>query len=311
MVGSTADKTLATKAHVGRVALVGRPNVGKSTLLNVLVDEKIAIVSPHPQTTRQRLLGVRTDETSQIAFVDTPGLQLGPSPPRHRLGVRMQNEALESLRGADLVLVVADARAPAPDDELLASIPKGAVLALNKVDLVHPKSRLFDTLQAWSKAYDFAAIVPISAKTKSGVRDLLAELRSRLPTGEPLFADDALTDRPARFLAAEIVREQLLLRVRDEIPHGIAVTVDRFDELGKRGARIAFTVHVPKESHKKIVVGRGGAVLKAVGTAARRRISRLLGTPAHVSIWVRVTPDWVDDPKALGDILDEVTTASS
>ena len=292
---------MPAKQHVGRVALVGRPNVGKSTLLNVMVDEKIAIVSPHPQTTRQRLLGVRTDRTSQIAFVDTPGLQLGSTPPRHRLGVRMQNEALESLRDADAVLVVVDARAE-PDAELLAVVPKGAVLALNKVDLVRPRSRLLPTLEAWQKAHDFAALVPISAKTGSGVADLLRELGERLPPGEPLFDEDTLTDRPARFLAAEIVREKLLLRTRDEIPHGIAVTVDRFDELGKRGTRIALTIHVPKESHKKIVVGRAGAVLKAVGTAARHELSRLLGVPVHLSLWVRVTPDWVDDPKALGEL---------
>lgn len=295
---------MPAKKHVGRVALAGRPNVGKSTLLNVMVDEKIAIVSPHPQTTRQRLLGVRTDETSQIAFVDTPGLQLGTSPPRHRLGVRMQNEALEGLRDADVVLVVADARTE-PDAALLASVPKGAVLALNKVDLVRPRSRLFPTLEAWSKAHDFAAIVPVSAKTKSGVDRLLREVASRLPTGEPLFDDDTVTNRPMRFLAAEVVREQILVRTRDEIPHGIAVTVDRFDELGKRGTRITLTVHVPKASHKKIVVGRGGAMLKAVGTAARRELSRLFGVPVHLSVWVRVTPDWVDDPKALGDFFDD------
>jgi GTP-binding protein Era len=298
---STAETAAATKLRVGRVALVGRPNVGKSTLLNVMVGEKIAIVSPHPQTTRQRLLGVLTDARSQIAFVDAPGLQLGPEPPRHRLGVRMQNEALEALRDADLVLVVADARG-GPDEALIAALPAGAVLALNKIDLVRPKSRLLPVLEAWTKAHDFAAIVPVSAKTGGGVARLLDELRARLPEGEPAFEDDTVTDKPARFLAAEVVREQILLRTRDEIPHGIAVTVDRFDELGKRGTRIGVTVHVPKESHKKIVVGRGGAMLKAVGTAARRRLEHLLGTRVHLSIWVRVTPNWVDDPKALGEL---------
>lgn len=296
------DPSTARKAfHAGRVALVGRPNVGKSTLLNVAIGEKIAIVSPHPQTTRQRLLGVLTDSRSQIVFVDAPGLQLGPAPPRHRLGVRMQNEALEALRDADLVLVVADARTE-PDAELLASVPKGAVLALNKVDLVKPRSDLLPRLEAWAKAHDFAAIVPISAKTKSGVERLVRELRERMPEGERMFDDDTLTDKPARFMVAEFVREQILVRTRQEVPHGIAVTVDRFDELGKRGARVALTVHVPKESHKKIVVGKGGDMLKAVGTAARKELSRLLGIPVHLSIWVRVTPDWVDDPKALGEL---------
>ncbi|HEY1958487.1 MAG TPA: GTPase Era [Polyangiaceae bacterium] len=297
-----AKSTSGRAFHAGRVALVGRPNVGKSTLLNVAIGEKIAIVSQHPQTTRQRLLGVLTAPDSQIVFVDAPGLQLGKAPPRHRLGVRMQNEALEALRDADLVLVVADARTE-PDAELLASAPKGAILALNKVDLVKPRSDLLPRLEAWGKAHDFAAIVPISAKTKSGVERLVKELRERLPEGDPMFEDDTLTDKPVRFMVAEFVREQILVRTRQEVPHGIAVTVDRFDELGKkRGVRVALTVHVPKDSHKKIVVGKGGEMLKAVGTAARRELSRLLDTPVHLAIWVRVTPDWVDDPKALGDL---------
>lgn len=287
--------------HAGRVALVGRPNVGKSTLLNALVGEKIAIVSPHPQTTRQRLLGVLTEDAFQIVFVDAPGLQLGPAPPRHRLGVRMQNEALEALRDADVVLLVADARTE-PDEEVVRSVPKGAVLALNKVDVVTPRSDLLPRLEAWSKAHDFGVIVPVSAKKKSGTPALVKELRERLPEGEPMFDDDTLTDKPARFMVAEFVREQILLRTRQEVPHGIAVTVDRFDELGKRGARVALTVHVPKESHKKIVVGRGGEMLKAVGTAARRELSQLLGMPVHLAIWVRVTPNWVDDPRALGEL---------
>ena len=283
--------------RVGTVALVGRPNVGKSTLLNVVLGEKIAIVSPHPQTTRQRLLGVYNDAHSQIVFVDTPGMHA----PRHRLGVRMQNEAKEALRDADVVLVVADARTE-PDLELLRDVPKGALLALNKVDLVEPKPRLLPRLEAWTKAHDFGAIVPISAKTKSGIKQLLSELRERLHEGDPLFDRETLTDKPIRYLVAEFVREQVLMRTRQEVPHGIAVTVDRYEEDPKRGPKIALTVHVAKESHKKIVVGRGGAVLKAVGIAARREVERLLQTRAHLSIWVRVTPDWVDDPKALGEL---------
>ncbi len=285
------------KFRVGTVALVGRPNVGKSTLLNVVLGEKIAIVSPHPQTTRQRLLGVYNEEGVQIVFVDTPGMHK----PRHRLGVRMQNEAIEAVREADVVLFVADARGE-PDAELLREVPKGAVCALNKIDLVQPKERLFPRLEAWAAAHDFGAIIPISAKTKSGVKQLLGELRERLPEGEALFDTETLTDKPIRFLVAEFVREQVLARTRQEVPHGIAVTIDRYEEDPKRGPKIAVTVHVAKESHKKIVVGRGGAALKAVGIAARKKIERLLGTRAHLSIWVRVTPNWVDDPKALGDL---------
>ncbi len=285
--------------RAGRVALMGRPNVGKSTLLNAIVGEKIAIVSPHPQTTRQRLLGILTDSTSQIVFVDTPGVHA----PRHRLGVQMVHEATEALRDVDAVVLVTDARTQ-PDAELLGTLPPKVptLLVLNKVDLVQPKSRLFPTLEAWGKAHEFVAVVPISAKTKSGVQRLVSEIRKLLPEGEPHFEDDTLTDKPVRFMVAEFVREQILVRTRQEVPHGIAVTVDRFEEDEKKGHKVQLTVHVAKESHKKIVVGKGGAMLKAVGTAARRELERLLGHKVHLSIWVRVTPDWVDDPKALGQL---------
>jgi GTP-binding protein Era len=279
----------------GRVALVGRPNVGKSTLLNVMTGENIAIVSPHPQTTRQRLLGIVTTDEAQIAFVDTPGLHEA----RHKLGVRMQNEALEGIRGADLVLYIGDARSK--PDAWVNDLPKGALCALNKVDLVRPKSHLLPTLEAWNAAHDFGAIIPVSARTGSGIPRLLAEVRARLPIGEAQFDRDTLTDKPERFLVAETVREQILLRTRQEVPHGIAVIVDEFEE-GKKGARVKLTVHVTKESHKKIIVGRAGSMLKEVGTAARHKLDRLLGHPVHLSIWVRVTPNWVDDPRALGEM---------
>jgi GTP-binding protein Era len=284
----------------GRVALLGRANAGKSTLLNAIVGEKIAIVSQHPQTTRQRLLGILTDEHGQIVFVDTPGMHA----PRHRLGVQMVHEATEALRDVDAVALVADARAHVPDFDLVATLPKGvpAILALNKIDLVNPKPKLMPVLEAWTKAHAFDAIVPISAKTKSGVVRLVKELRERMPEGEALFEGDTLTDKPVRFMVAEFVREQILVRTRQEVPHGIAVTVDRFEEDEKRGDKIALTVHVAKESHKKIVVGKGGAMLKSVGIAARRQLERLLGHKVHLQIWVRVSPDWVDDPKALGQM---------
>ena len=284
----------------GRVALVGRANAGKSTLLNAIVGEKIAIVSPHPQTTRQRLLGILTEPNEQIVFVDTPGVHA----PKHRLGVQMVHEATEALRDVDVIVLVVDARAALADAELVATLPKGvpAICVLNKVDIVHPKERLMPALDAWSKAHDFEAIIPVSAKTKNGVKQLLAELKKHLSEGPRLFEDDSITDKPIRFMVSEFVREQILLRTRQEVPHGIAVTVERFEEDEKRGDKIALTVHVAKESHKKIVVGKGGAMLKAVGTAARRELERLLGHKVHLQIWVRVTPDWVDDPKALGQL---------
>jgi GTP-binding protein Era len=200
-----------------------------------------------------------------------------------------------------LTVFVEDARTK-PDPKLLEKLPPHTLCALNKVDLVRPKSELLPVLETWGKAHDFDAIVPISAKTGSGVLRLLEEVRARLPVGEPLFANDTLTDKPTRFLVAEIVREQILVRTRQEVPHGIAVTIDRFDEDAKRGDKVALTIHVPKESHKKIVVGRGGAMLKAVGIAARRKIEHLVGHHVHLTLWVRVTPDWVDDPQALGEL---------
>jgi GTP-binding protein Era len=287
--------------YSGRVALTGRANAGKSTLLNAIVGEKIAIVSQHPQTTRQRLLGILTDSDGQIVFVDTPGVHQ----PKHRLGVQMVHEAAEGMRDVDAVVLVADARAKVPDFPLLATLPKGVptICALNKIDVVEPKERLMPVLEAWMKAYDFAAIVPISAKTKSGVQRLVHELRERMPEGEAFYAADTLTDKPVRFMVAEFVREQILLRTREEVPHGIAVTVDTFDEDEKKGDKVALTIHVVKESHKKIVVGKGGAMLKAVGIAARRELERLLGHKVHLKIWVRVTPDWVDDPNVLGQLI--------
>jgi len=284
-----------TPFRAGLVAVVGRPNVGKSTLLNELLGEKIAIVSPHPQTTRQRILGVVTEPDAQIAFLDTPGFH----EPRHKLGVRMQNEAKEALRQADLVLFVTTAGGSPEVLRELEGLEVPVVCALNKVDLVRPKSKLLPVLEGCAAAYPFAAIVPISAKTGDGLSELMAELRSRLPEGEPRFERDTLTDQPARKLVTEFVREQILLRTRQEVPHGIAVTVDSYDESKKGGPRIALTIHVPKESHKKIIVGRGGSMLKEVGIAARKELERLLGTPVHLALWVRVTPDWFDDSSAL------------
>lgn len=291
--------------RTGLVAVVGRPNVGKSTLLNVLLGEKIAIVSPHPQTTRQRILGVVTEPHAQMVFLDTPGFH----EPRHKLGVRMQNEAKEALREADVVVLVVSAGKTAAlserDVAVLRELPEGvpAICAVNKVDLVRPKAQLLPLLEAIAAAHPFDAIVPVSAKTGDGAAELLSEIRSRLPEGEAQFDQDTLTDQPARKIVTEFVREQVLLRTRQEVPHGIAVTIDRWEEgrgSGKKaGPRISLTIHVPKESHKRIVVGRAGSMLKEIGSAARKELEPVLKTPVHLSIWVRVTPDWFNDAGAL------------
>lgn len=299
----------------GRVALVGRPNVGKSTLLNALIGERLAITSHHPQTTRDRIVGVHTEPGAQFVFVDTPGMHT----PKNRLGVFMNQEATGAIGGADVIVFVTDVHkthslSVAEEDlpllaGLVSSQTGGApvVLALNKIDRVKEKSSLFPLLDAYGKAFDFAALVPLSAKKDgaspstgergrrlgAGARHLLDAIRPLLPEGEKTFDDETLSDRPSRFFVAEFVREQILDKTRAEVPHGVAVRVDRFDESGKV-FKIELAILVAKESHKKIVIGHKGALLKAIGTDARVRVEKLLGQKVHLALWVRVEPRWYE-----------------
>jgi GTPase len=294
------------EGRAGRIALVGRPNVGKSTLLNALVGEHLAVTSHHPQTTRDRIVGVVTEPLAQFVLVDTPGLHT----PKTRLGARMIREARGAIEGSDVVVFVTDVgrepRADAAgglvhegDPALLESLPKTpVVLALNKVDRVKDKSLLLPLLEAYTKAYAFAALVPMSARGKDGTGRLVDALRELLPRGERAYEEGTLTDRPTRFFAAEYVREQILDKTRAEVPHGVAVVVESWDEAGKT-VKIALVVVVDKESHKKIVIGRGGALLKAIGTDARKRIEALLGRKVHLSLWVRVEPRWYESDARL------------
>jgi GTPase len=294
--------------RAGRVALVGRPNVGKSTLLNALVEEPLAITSHHPQTTRDTLVGVVTEPRTQFVLVDTPGLH----EPRTRLGVRMNQEARGAIEGSDVVVFVTDVRGnpgvavdPA-DAALLKSLPtsRPLVLVVNKVDRVKEKGLLLPLLEAYGKERSFAALVPLSAKNDTRMTALLDVLRELLPIlsqGDTPYEKDTLTDRPMRFLAAEIVREQVLRKTRAEVPHGVAVVVDRFDEAGKT-VKIDLSVIVDKESHKKIVIGKGGALLKSVGIDARRKIEALLGRKVHLALWVKVVPGWADSDARLVEL---------
>ncbi|WP_394820616.1 GTPase Era [Pendulispora albinea] len=294
--------------RVGTVALVGRPNVGKSTLLNAMLGERIAIVSHHPQTTRDRILGVLTQPDAQFVFLDTPGLHAAKS----KLGARMNHEAREAARDADVVVFVTSVGVePAPgvgrfDAALLGQIrdasPKTpVVLVINKVDRVADKSALIAVLQAYAEAFPFAALVPISAKKHDGLERVLSEVKKLLPEDQPLYEADTLTDRPLRFLVAEFVREQILRATREEVPHGVAVVVDRFDESGKV-PKIELSVHVDREGHKKILVGKQGAVLKEVGSRARARVEALMGRQVHLAIWVRVTPGWYESDRGLREM---------
>jgi GTP-binding protein Era len=290
----------------GYVSIIGRPNAGKSTLLNRVVGEKIAIVSDKPQTTRTRIVGVKnyTDPPGQIVFVDTPGIHR----PLHRMNVRMVDAAVDTLREVDVVTLVHDASTrPGHGDEyvtkLLKNVTVPVVLVLNKIDLV-TKNRLLpliDQLRAWR---DFTAIVPISAATGDGVESLEKELLAQLPEGEALYPDDYLTDQPERVLVSETVREKVLAHTRDELPFSTAVVVDQFEEPEREGGllRVFCTIYVETESQKPIVIGRAGSMIKTIGTEARQDISRFFNCKVYLDLRVKVKPDWRDDERVLDSL---------
>ena len=293
------------RPRAGTIALIGRPNVGKSTLLNAMLGTHLAITSHHPQTTRDRIAGILTTERTQFVFLDTPGVHK----PKNRLGQRMNDLATGTAADADVVVFVVDVGPDAtpevrPDDaDAIRAIPEGkpVMLVVNKVDRVAEKPKLLDYLTVYAKTHDYRAIVPVSAKKRDGVERLLGEIEKVLPEGEHLYPEDELSDRPVRFFIAELVREQVLMRTRQEVPHGVAVTVDAYEE-GKKLTRITLSVHVAKESHKGIIIGQGGKMLAAIGTAARERAERLLGQKVHLDVRVKATPGWFDDAARLVDL---------
>ncbi len=287
----------------GYASLIGRPNAGKSTLLNTIVGAKVAIVSDKPQTTRSRILAAKNYPDGQIVFVDTPGIHR----PLHRLNVRMVDAALETLREVDVVALVFDASSkPGRGDEYLSGLIKDVtapvVLALNKIDLV-AKARLLPLIDRAQKWHDFAAIVPVSATTGDGVDRLERVLLEQLPEGEALYPDDFLTDQPERSLVAETVREKLLQHTRAELPFSTAVTVDEFDEDDReRILRLYCTIYVEQESQKAIVIGRGGEMLKRIGTEARRDLEAMFETKVFLDLRVKVNADWRNNDRALDDL---------
>ncbi len=292
------------RARTGFVAIVGRPNVGKSTLLNALVGEHVSITSRKPQTTRHRVLGVLTQVADaqpprQYIFVDTPGFQR-----KHRsLLTRRMNETVRAaLAEVDAIVLVIDARGWTREDEavleLLPLDSANVVLALNKTDELADRDALLLLLAASAQRFPFAAMVPVSAEKHHQLDELLAELGKLLPEGEPLFDAEQFTDRSVRFLAAELIREKAFRLLGDELPYGLAVTIDRWDENEGR-ATIAATVVVDRESHKPIVIGAQGAKLRAIGRLARIDIERLLGKPVFLETHVRVRRGWSDDERAL------------
>jgi GTP-binding protein Era len=284
----------------GFVALIGRPNAGKSTLLNRLVGQKLAIVSDKPQTTRNRITGVRNFPEGQVVFVDTPGVHR----PLHRLNVRMVDAALDALREVDVAAVIVDAtEAPGGGDRYLVDVVKKVdkprVLVLNKVDAVH-KDRLLPMIERYSREDDFSDIVPVSALTGDNVERLEQVLLSRLPDGQPLYDEDYLTDQPERFFVAELVREQVLRHTRAELPFSSAVIVDRFEEPDAKGLlRLYCTILVERESQKPIVIGRGGEMIKAIGSAARKELEAFFDSRVFLDLRVKVRADWREDERML------------
>jgi GTP-binding protein Era len=287
----------------GYVSLIGRPNAGKSTLLNTMVGAKVAIVSDKPQTTRGRILGVKNYPDGQIVFVDTPGIHR----PLHRLNVRMVDAAVETLREVDVVALIFDASTrPGHGDEyvttLLEKVRTPVVLVLNKVDLVS-KPKLLPLIERVQKWRDFAAIVPVSAQTGDGIDRLEKVLLEQLPEGESLYPDDYLTDQPERTLVAETVREKILNHTRAELPFSTAVVVDKFDEEERdRMLRLYCTIFVEHDSQKAIVIGRGGDMIKRIGTEARKDLEEALETRVFLDLRVKVNADWRNDDRALDDL---------
>ena len=287
----------------GYASLIGRPNAGKSTLLNHIIGTKVAIVSDKPQTTRNRILAVKNYDGGQIVFVDTPGIHR----PLHRLNVRMVDAAVETLREVDVVALIFDASTkPGHGDEfvsrLLQDLKTPVVLVLNKIDLV-AKARLLPLMAQVQQWHPFAAIVPVSAATGDGVEALEKVLLEQMPEGEAGFPDDYLTDQPERALVAETVREKVLQNTRAELPFSTAVVVDEFDETEReRILRLYCTIYVETDSQKPIVIGRAGEMIKRIGTEARHDLEKFFGTKVFLDLRVKVNADWRDNDRALDDI---------
>ena len=287
--------------HSGFVAIVGRPNVGKSTLMNAFVGEKVAIVSNRPQTTRNRIMGVMTREDWQIVFLDTPGLHT----PRTKLGEYMIQSVKDAMDGMDVLLVLVDATAVGPQDRnIVASfhgkkVPK--VLVLNKIDLL-PKENLLATIATFAQAgYD--AIIPISAKTGDGLEELKKMLVGYLPEGPKYFPDDMMTDQPERLICGELIREKALLHLKEEVPHGVGVEMMAMNKMNDSFMEIHATIYCERDAHKGIIIGRHGSMLQRIGQEARMDIEQLLGMHVNLKLWVKVRPGWrdrMDDLKTLG-----------
>lgn len=287
--------------HSGFIAIVGRPNVGKSTLMNAFVGEKVAIVSDKPQTTRNRIMGVATGDEWQMVFLDTPGLHT----PRTKLGEYMIKSANDALEGIDALLVMIDGAACGPQDrqivERMAQMKVPKALVVNKVDLMTPQT--LAPLLASLNIEGYDEIIPISARRGDSMDRLKQTLIGFLPEGPKYFPDDMITDQPERLLCAEIIREKALRNLRDEVPHGVGVEMQRIEKLSDNLTEIHATIYCERESHKRIIIGKQGTMLGRIGSQAREDIEKLLGTHVSLKLWVKIREDWRnrnDDLRTLG-----------
>ncbi len=294
--------------HSGFACILGRPNAGKSTLLNALVGEKLAIISPKPQTTRNRILGIinapkqKGREAGQIVLIDTPGVHR----PDSSLGRKMMTEVREALEGCDLILLIVDAsRKWAAEDTFVLDLVKRSgtpvFLLLNKIDLLADKRNLLPLIAQFQPLHNFQEIIPISALRKRGLDDLLNCVVKALPSGPCYFPEDQITDQPLRFMVSELIREQVLLQTREEVPHAVTVLVDQFEE-GPKLVRIAATIYCERDGQKAILLGKGGQMLKKMGTSARLDIEKMVGRKVFLELYVKVQPGWRESRQFIDEL---------
>jgi GTP-binding protein Era len=294
--------------HSGFVCILGRPNAGKSTLLNALVGEKLAIISPKPQTTRNRILGIinvpggKSKNGAQVILLDTPGVHK----PDSSLGRKMMGEVREALDGCDLILFIHDVtkKFSAPDEfvvKMVKSARTPAFLLLNKIDLLREKAKLLPLIEELRGRHDFREVIPLSALKRQGLEDLLEKIVANIPKGKRYFPEDQFTDQPARFMAGEIIREQVLLHTNEEVPYAVTVLIEEFEEKA-RVTRIAAAIYCEREGQKAILLGKGGAMIKQIGTAARVQTEKMLDKKVFLELFVKVRPGWRESPQFVEDL---------
>lgn len=290
-----------TSYHSGFVGLIGRPNVGKSTLMNRVVGQKIAIMSDKPQTTRNKIQGIYTGADEQIVFVDTPGIHK----PKNELDTYMDESSFSTMSQVDCVLFMTEPKKVGPGDEyianLLKKISQPVILVINKIDTIHPDT-LLDVINSYNELGNFAEVVPISATNGNNIDELLATIYKYLPEGPKMFDEDQITDRPEYFVVGELIREQILHQTGDEVPHSTAVIVESMNKYENNKLQIDATIYVERDSQKPIIIGKGGQKLKQIGINSRREIEDLLGEGVNLKLWVKVQKNWRRDPLFLSRV---------